>query len=114
MSPTEHLQAERLCHPESWRRLAPVWLAPHWPDAAPADLLRLLQSVPPPLTPSAQRVLRALQRQPWRVQALPGASAGSARLGFQLQVGGGRWWLRFEAVPQLRIVAIESIDPARG
>jgi hypothetical protein len=114
MTPIEHLQAQRLCHPESWRRLAPVWLALHRPDATPADLLRLLQSVAPALTPSAQRVLRALQRQPWRVQALPGGGAGSARLGFQLQVGGGSWWLRFEAVPQLRIVAIESIEPAKG
>ena len=114
MSPTEHPQAERLCHPESWRRLAPVWLALHCPEATPAVLLGLLQSVAPPLSASAQRVLRSLERQPWRVQALPGAGAASARLGFQLLVGGSGWWLRFEAVPRLRIVAIESIDPARG
>ncbi len=110
MSQSTLMQAERHCHPESWNRLTAVWMALHWPGATPAELLKLLQAVAPPLNGSAQRVLRALERQPWQVRALPGAAVGSARLGVQVRVVGRTWWLRFETVPFLRIVAIESVD----
>ncbi|MBI5271026.1 MAG: hypothetical protein HY856_15265 [Burkholderiales bacterium] len=102
------------CRPDTWARLQPRLAAMHWLGAAPQDLVDLLQDVPGPLRPEAQRVLGAMARGAWQVRGLSGPYRQAARLGFVVQAGRLAWWLRFELAPQLRVVSIEPVAVSGG
>jgi hypothetical protein len=99
------------CRRDSWDRLAPRLAAMHIPSSSgPEALVQLLDEAGGRVRADAQRVLRALERQPWRVQALEGPYRGAAKLGFHVHAGSQGWWLQFEPAPRLRIVRIETLS----
>lgn len=98
------------CRPDSWVRLTARLAVLHIDaSSGPQRLVQLLEQANGGARADAQRVLRAMQRMPWRVLALQGPFRGSARLGFQVLAGSRSWWLQFEPAPQLRIVRIEAL-----
>lgn len=110
MSPSDRTRLAAGCRMESWQRLAPRLATMHLPaDEGPAALVDLLDRANGRARADALRVLRAIERNPWRVEALNGPYRGAAKLGFRVYAGRYGWWLQFEPVPQLRIVRIETL-----
>jgi hypothetical protein len=98
------------CRPDSWQRLASRLACMHVPArSGPEVLVNWLQAATGPARVDAQRVLRAMERHPWRVASLTGPYRRAARLGFRVVAGDRAWWLQFEPAPRLRIVRIEAL-----
>lgn len=113
MSTNDPSRLAAACRADSWQRLAPRLAAMHIPcSAGPEVVIQLLQQAGGRVRGDAQRVLRAFERHPWRVQALTGPYRGAAKLGFQVLAGNQGWWLQFEPAPRLRIVRIETLAAA--
>jgi hypothetical protein len=105
-------QIVRLCRLDSWQRLRPKLAALHAPtDAGPELVIDWLLDAFAPAQPEAQRVLRAIARQPWRVDALTGLYDRDPRLGFRLSAGATTWWLQLSPAPRLHIHRIERFTP---
>lgn len=113
MNTTDSARLAAGCRIDSWQRLAPRLTGMHVPaGSGPEVLVQWLQQATGPVRPDAQRVLRAMERLPWRVEALTGPYRSATKLGFRVTAGTQSWWLQFEPAPSLRIVRIESMAAA--
>lgn len=103
------------CRIDTWQRLAPRLAAMHVSSAAgPEVLVQWLEQAGGRVRGDAQRILRAMERYTWRVQALTGPYHAAAKLGFRVVAGNQAWWLQFEPAPRLRIVRIERLPTAEA
>lgn len=109
---TEIHRVAALCRMENWRRLLPHLFAMHLPaDVGPEVLVQWLLETVGPSRAEAQRLLRAMERQPWRALRLTGPRVLPVQLGFCVAAGRVHRWLQLEGPPRWRIVRIEA---ARG
>ena len=115
MTPTDRSRLAAGCRPDTWQRLAPRLAAMHVPAGdGPEVLVQWLEQAGGRVRSDAQRVLRAMERHTWRVQALTGPYNAATKLGFRVTAGAQAWWLQFEPAPRLRIVRIERLPTAEA
>jgi hypothetical protein len=115
MTPTDRSRLAAGCRPDTWQRLAPRLAAMHVPVGdGPEVLVLWLEQAGGRVRSDAQRVLRAMERHHWRVQALTGPYNAATKLGFRVTAGAQAWWLQFEPAPRLRIVRIERLSGAEA
>lgn len=107
----------RCCEPAAWAR-SRGWLAhvaclagaTAGRDASPEDWGAWLLNARPSVRAEAQRLLRSMAHQVWRLEpaVAQGAAGASVPLRAAIRVGGQRWHVALVATPRMHVVALSQ------